>query len=121
MKKASVREFERRLAAERTRLHRTVARTDEELATLESHQAGESDDMTVTARTILVRLEGHERHELDEIRDAQARLRTGVFGTCEQCGTPVPLARLRAVPTARHCLTCEAARSGNGRRTMQRA
>ena len=110
MRGTSIHEFQRRLTAERTRLLRMVARTDDELASLESHQAGELGDITAMAATILTRLEGRERHELDEIRAAQARLEAGVFGACEHCGTAIPLARLRALPVARHCLTCEAAR-----------
>ena len=114
MMKPGIREFQRRLAAERTRLLRMVAGTDEELETLESHQAGERNGTTAMAATILSRLEGRERHELDEIQAAEARLQAGVFGTCEGCGIPIPLARLRALPIARHCLTCEAAREKRG-------
>ena len=32
---------------------------------------------------------------------------TGSFGVCEDCGGPIPLPRLRAVPWARHCLGCQ--------------
>ena len=86
--------------------------TDEELATLETHPAGalSEDVATDTATTILSRLEGQERHELDELDAAQARLESGAFGVCQRCGKAIPLARLRAVPITRYCLACEAAR-----------
>jgi RNA polymerase-binding transcription factor DksA len=59
------------------------------------------------ARPTASRLDGAERHRLDEIDAAQARLAAGTFGACERCSTAIPLARLRAVPTARCCIACE--------------
>jgi DnaK suppressor protein len=104
-------EFRDRLREARNRLHRTVARTDDELATLEAHQPGaSSEDVTTEQVTaILSRLEGQEKHELDEIDAAQARLGAGTYGVCEGCAKPIPLARLRAVLTARHCMSCQLA------------
>jgi RNA polymerase-binding protein DksA len=104
-------EFERRLREARREVWRTVARTNEELATLEAHQAGalSEDAGTVAAADVLARLDGAERLLLDEIDAAQARLAAGAFGVCERCGKSIPLARLRAVPTARLCVVCERA------------
>jgi DnaK suppressor protein len=104
-----VEEFRRRLQEARDRLFRTVARTDEELATLEAHQPGApAEDVARELVTgILERLEGRERHELDAIHEAQARLEAGTFGVCQRCGRPIPLARLRAMPTALYCVACQ--------------
>ena len=104
-----VEEIRGRLWVARGALFRTVARTDDELATLEGHQAGSlvEDAATETAAAILSRLEGQQRHELDEIEDALGRLESGAFGLCERCQRPIALARLRAMPAARHCLDCE--------------
>jgi RNA polymerase-binding protein DksA len=104
-----VKEFERRLRQARREVWRTVVRTDNELATLEAHQAGAptEDASTVTAAGVLSRLDGVERRLLDEIDGAQARLAAGTFGVCERCGKSIPLARLRAVPSARLCVACE--------------
>jgi DnaK suppressor protein len=103
-------EFRQQLAAMRWSLARTVATTDEELATLEAQQPGEFAEGAATGVVgdLLARLEGRERHELDEIDAAQRRLEAGVFGVCEGCHRAIPLARLRAVPTARRCATCQA-------------
>jgi RNA polymerase-binding protein DksA len=102
-------DFRRRLADARTRILRTVAHTDEELATMEGHQAGAlgEDAPEGIAQAVLSRLQGREKHELDEIDAAQARLEAGTFGVCERCGEPIPLARLRAMPTARFCQACQ--------------
>lgn len=106
---ALVEEFGRRLREARERVYATLALTDEELATLESHQPGgpAEDVSSETAAAILSRLEGQEKRELDEICDAEARLQVGRYGTCEGCERAIPLARLRAMPAARHCVACQ--------------
>jgi len=103
-------EFRGLLREARQRLFRTVAVTDDELASLAAHEPGAliEDSARRAVEDLLGRLEGRERHELDEIQAAQARLETGSFGVCEGCGDAIPLTRLRAVPWARHCLACRA-------------
>jgi len=103
-------EFRGLLREARQRLFRTVAVTDNELASLAAHEPGAliEDSARRAVEDLLGRLEGRERHELDEIQAAQARLETGSFGVCEGCGDAIPLIRLRAMPWARHCLACQA-------------
>jgi RNA polymerase-binding protein DksA len=102
-------EFAGRLQEERRSLLRTVVATDDELATLEQHQAGApvEDAGTDAIGILLGRLEGQEKHELDEIADAIERLNRGVYGRCEGCGREIALARLRAMPAARRCVECQ--------------
>jgi DnaK suppressor protein len=103
-------EFRRVLCAARQELLRTVVVTDDELASLAAHEPGALVEDSARGATAeqLARLEGRERHELDEIHDALARLETGGFGVCEGCGGAIALERLRAVPWARQCLRCQA-------------
>ena len=105
----STEELGRRLRDARRDLLRTLARTDGELSTLESHQAGSraEDAATATVGAILSRLEGQQKHELDEIEDAVARLASGTYGRCQGCGAAISPARLWAVLTARHCVECQ--------------
>lgn len=46
------------------------------------------------------------RRELAEIDAALERIREGRYGTCINCGGPMGLQRLRAIPEARYCLAC---------------
>jgi len=103
-------EFRGLLRAARRQVVRTVAVTDDELASLADHEPGAlvEDSARGVMADLLTRLEGRERHQLDEIQSAQARLESGTFGVCEGCGDAIPLSRLRALPWARHCLTCQA-------------
>ncbi|HEX5087755.1 MAG TPA: TraR/DksA C4-type zinc finger protein [Nocardioides sp.] len=45
---------------------------------------------------------------LAEIRAAQERLDAGSFGTCQTCGTPIPLERLELRPWTPVCVPCAA-------------
>ncbi len=46
------------------------------------------------------------RRELAEIDAALLRIQEGRYGTCLNCGGPMGLQRLRAIPEARYCLAC---------------
>jgi hypothetical protein len=46
------------------------------------------------------------RRELEDIDAALARIQEGRYGTCVNCGGPMGLQRLRAIPEARYCLAC---------------
>lgn len=111
---ARVEEFRHRLRRMRERLFRAVATIDDELATLEAHQPGApaEDVARESATALLSRLGDREQDELEEISAAQERLEAGRFGICEKCGRPIPLARLRVLPTARRCIRCRSREEG---------
>ncbi len=44
---------------------------------------------------------------VDEIDRALAKIDSGTYGICEQCGQPIPKARLKAVPYATLCVACK--------------
>jgi DnaK suppressor protein len=44
---------------------------------------------------------------LTHIEEALARLDSGKFGRCAECGSEIPAARLKALPSAIRCRTCE--------------
>ena len=49
------------------------------------------------------------RRRLANIDRALARITEGDYGTCENCGQPIPAGRLAARPAARTCIGCAAA------------
>lgn len=103
-------EFRRLVRDARDRLLTRAARTEAELGGLEPHQPGApvEDVARELATNVLSRLDWWQRREVDELDAAEARLDAGTFGICERCGRPIPLERLRAVVTARSCMTCQA-------------
>jgi RNA polymerase-binding transcription factor DksA len=54
------------------------------------------------------------RRELAEIEAALGRIADGRNGTCLNCGGPMGLQRLRAIPEARYCVACSGHASGSG-------
>ncbi len=57
------------------------------------------------ART-LARLDDRSLREVAEIHAALQRMIEGTYGRCRDCGGDIPLARLRAMPTAATCVEC---------------
>ena len=43
-----------------------------------------------------------------EVLDALARVEHGTYGTCVDCGKPIPEGRLEARPEAARCVACQA-------------
>ena len=64
-------------------------------------------------------LAGKATDVVRNIQEAQARMRNGTYGLCLGCGTEIPLARLRELPTTPVCVTCaqEAEDAGTDRNT----
>jgi DnaK suppressor protein len=50
-----------------------------------------------------------------QIEDARRRMEEGTYGSCEDCGTDIPEARLRAVPEATRCVNCQRKREAHRR------
>jgi len=48
------------------------------------------------------------RRKLADIEEALGRLAAGRFGSCEQCGSPIPAGLLASTPETRYCPRCDA-------------
>ena len=48
----------------------------------------------------------NQEQTLEEIAEALDRIGKGTYGRCEECGEPIPRARLQALPYTRHCVSC---------------
>ena len=48
-------------------------------------------------------------NELSQVLAARRRLKDGSFGQCVECGKPMDLRRLEAMPAAAFCVPCQAA------------
>jgi RNA polymerase-binding transcription factor DksA len=59
------------------------------------------------ARALLDEKPGADCDELREIEAALARVKSGDYGLCTDCGTPLPLAWLGAQPQIERCILCE--------------
>jgi DnaK suppressor protein len=62
-------------------------------------------------------LQEAERRELIAIERALAKMATGNFGICEECGEEIPSKRLMVLPEARLCANCQAFEERQNART----
>ena len=59
-------------------------------------------------------LEKRIREQLEEVEHALYKFEQGTYGLCDNCGQPIDVARLEALPRANLCLSCKAHRPKNG-------
>jgi DnaK suppressor protein len=100
-------EFELRLQKMKEELESNIARLSRELESivleddvddLSAISVQRSESMNHTA------LLKQQRHELEEVDHAIAKLGNNTYGICEESGDTIPVERLRAEPHTRYCL-----------------
>jgi len=57
-----------------------------------------------------------ERSRLEAVEKALDRVTKGTYGVCESCTKTIPLARLKALPFARLCVSCQESEEKAGTR-----
>ncbi len=120
-------EFRRLLVAERERLLQELATLGERLQQVEEIglvEAANEDDYGDVASEAFERekgfaLETSVQGMLRMVEEALRKLDAGTYGTCERCGGPIGVERLRALPFANLCIRCKAEQeresgAGNG-------
>jgi DnaK suppressor protein len=66
------------------------------------------DQATAVAdQNFMLRLREREQHLLRKIDEAIDRIRTNVFGVCEECGGEIGYKRLKARPVTTLCINCK--------------
>jgi len=66
------------------------------------------DQATAVAdQNFMLRLREREQHLLRKIDEAIDRIRTNVFGVCEECGGDIGYKRLKARPVTTLCINCK--------------
>jgi DnaK suppressor protein len=66
-------------------------------------------------RSLLLRMRDRERKLLAKIDEAFARIESGLYGHCEECGNDIGLERLKARPVTTLCITCKSAQEARER------
>ena len=118
-RKESIKKLREQLVRRRDALQRAL---EGDLSLLrELHQEKTGDVLDAAADTVQDELNSQlieaESRELSAINEAIDRIKRGSYGTCESCGKPIPLTRLRAIPYATDCIGCRRqaeTRSGGG-------
>lgn len=55
-----------------------------------------------------------QRNVVEEVQAALNRIDEGTFGTCMNCGGPIPEERLEAIPYAPYCVQCASEQAEKG-------
>lgn len=74
-------------------------------ATYDNHPADMGTEMFERQKDLGLR--SNAERFLIRIGHALERIQDGTYGTCEQCGAPIPEERLEAFPSTTLCITCK--------------
>lgn len=108
--------FREALLEERTRVEAAIQNLHDENPGTLSEDAGEetaydnhlADTATETYdRELDYTLEENSEHVLADIDAALKRITEGTYGICTNCGEPIALDRLEALPWATLCIDCK--------------
>ncbi|MBN1400446.1 MAG: TraR/DksA C4-type zinc finger protein [Anaerolineae bacterium] len=97
------------LEQERGRLTKEIEHsqitTDEERSGYSTHMADDATAVFEQERN--VGMQHAQKRLLAEVEDALKRMDAGSYGVCRHCGARIDVARLKAMPTAALCLSCQ--------------
>ncbi len=73
---------------------------------------GDEGDRADTERTheVSILLSVRDKEKLIAIEEALEKIREGTYGVCEECGDEIGTGRLKAMPLAKLCVTCQSQR-----------
>ena len=105
--------LEAKLVARRTALRAQIearlnTQDDPALMGLRNRIEGSDDWAVADVETALDVAEvSRDAAELLEVDAALARIKDNAYGTCLECGAPIPVTRLDAYPMAARCIVCQ--------------
>jgi DnaK suppressor protein len=65
-------------------------------------QAGDERD-----RELSLLLTGRDKEKLQAINEALEKINEGSYGVCEECGDKIGAGRLKVMPLAKYCVSCQ--------------
>ena len=94
-------------------LHKKLERITENVR---SPLAADSEEQVVVRENqeVIDDLGNMTRKEISEIASALARIESGDYGICIDCGVEIPEERLEVKPYARRCIQCEEKNESRG-------
>ena len=111
--------FKKRLEEERERLEglvRDIEAEREEVRLTETSSDRSPDPNTAEGGSLAFEMEKelslwqNAQDILAKIEEAVGRIEDGTYGTCDECGSAIPVARLDALPYTKLCVDCSANR-----------
>ena len=101
-----IEDFRRMLIARREEVASGVGMRFGALASV--GRVAEEDQAQVYHEEFLsVSLNTLDYQQLGLVEEALDRIKCGDYGSCQECGRPIPRKRLRIIPWARYCIECQ--------------
>jgi DnaK suppressor protein len=117
--KSTMDRFRKRLDEERERLTKMIRDIEaerEEVRLTETSSDRSPDPNTAEGGSLAFEMEKelslwqNAQHILANVEEAIERIELGTYGTCDECGSSIPVARLDALPYTKLCVSCAAGR-----------
>ena len=125
LSKEQVKQFRQLLITERTKCTEEIKTLAQEASKSPREASGDLSAYTVHMadmaadtyeRELSMNIVSSEQEILYQIDDALKRLDDGSFGTCQQCSQPILMSRLKAVPYASLCISCQRVKEQKNKR-----
>ena len=117
--KSTLKRLQRQLEDERSRLTeviREIEAEQEEVRLSETSSERSPDPNTAEGGSLAFEMEKelslaqNAKDLLGKVEEALGRIDEGSYGACVDCGRPVPVARLDALPYTKYCVECASQR-----------
>ena len=109
MNKQQLKKFKQLLTEKRDEIVKKAKQTLEEDMALDANDLPDEMDLASSEylQSFTFRLRGREKHFLDKIDKALAKIDAGEFGVCDECGEEISVKRLEARPETTLCIRCK--------------
>lgn len=108
MNKSELEKLKKQLEVMKSDIYADVEQTLTEMNAQAGNIPDPNDRATVESdRSFELRLRGRERKLMEKIDEALARIKSGRFGICLECGENITIKRLEARPVAELCIDCK--------------
>lgn len=117
--KSTLTRFRKQLEDEHTRLAALIEEMEqerEEARLAESAAERSPDPNSVEGGSMVFEFEkelsvaANAQDLLDKVIAAEGRIKKGTYGVCQECGKPIPVTRLDALPYVSTCVECASKR-----------
>ena len=100
--------FQRQLLDAKEHILENVALASKELGELQTQENNDDMDFASMRSDALIEqvVSDQQKSELKDIEHALERIDNGAYNICEMCSEDIGMARLKAKPYAKLCMTC---------------
>lgn len=116
MRSRELEKLVRQLEERKVQIIHNIRETAREMESFAEAEVNDEGDYAAISTDSLIdtAITQKQMQELKEIEYALSKVSKGTFGTCEMCGEPVGIERMRVKPHARFCIVCREAYEKNG-------